>query len=106
MYAECAGRILETGSAVSGLKVGQKVVIESATPCGKCDNCRNTRLELCFDIQMRIRDCLSEINSFLIDKFRFFESERESKFANATTYQAAYPHHVGRRRPRDARNRG
>ena len=48
---EMAGRILETGSAVSGLKVGQKVVIESATPCGKCDNCRNTRQELCSDIQ-------------------------------------------------------
>lgn len=48
---EMAGRILEVGRAVGWLKVGQKVVIESATPCGKCDNCRNTRQELCSDIQ-------------------------------------------------------
>jgi L-iditol 2-dehydrogenase len=27
------------------------VVIESATPCGRCSNCRNTRQELCTDIQ-------------------------------------------------------
>ncbi|MEI6972417.1 MAG: zinc-binding dehydrogenase [bacterium] len=48
---EIAGDILEVGSAVLGLKTGQKVVLESATPCGRCDACRNTRQELCTDIQ-------------------------------------------------------
>lgn len=48
---EMAGSILELGVHVTGLKVGQKVVIESATPCGRCDNCRDTRQELCTDIQ-------------------------------------------------------
>lgn len=48
---EIAGTILETGQAVSGLAVGQKIVLDSATPCGRCDNCRDTRQELCTNIQ-------------------------------------------------------
>jgi len=48
---EIAGTVAEVGSAVSGLSVGQPVVLESATPCGRCDACRNTRQELCANIQ-------------------------------------------------------
>ena len=48
---ESAGTILEVGSAVSGLEVGRRVVLESSTPCGRCDNCRNTRQELCTNTQ-------------------------------------------------------
>jgi hypothetical protein len=48
------GTILELGGHDKhsiGLHVGQKVIIESATPCGRCTNCRNARQELCTDIQ-------------------------------------------------------
>ena len=48
---EIAGVILELGSGVVGLEVGQKIVVESATPCGKCEKCRNAQQELCLDIQ-------------------------------------------------------
>lgn len=48
---EITGIILEVGSAVSHLTVGQHIVLDSATPCGRCDNCRNARQELCTDIQ-------------------------------------------------------
>ncbi len=48
---EIAGTILEKGHAVSWLDVGMKIVLESATACGRCENCRNTRQELCTDIQ-------------------------------------------------------
>lgn len=48
---EMAGTILEKGCGVVNLEVGQKVVIESATPCGFCDNCKNTKQELCTNIQ-------------------------------------------------------
>jgi L-iditol 2-dehydrogenase len=48
---EIAGTVIEAGPAVTNVSVGQKVVLESATACGKCDNCRNTRQELCTDIQ-------------------------------------------------------
>lgn len=48
---EVAGTILETGSAVSRVKAGQRVVLESASACGQCLNCRDTRQELCSDIK-------------------------------------------------------
>ena len=48
---EISGTILELGSAVENLEVGAKVVLESATACGRCTNCRNARQELCTDIQ-------------------------------------------------------
>lgn len=48
---EVAGTITELGLGVTGLTVGQQVVLDSATPCGKCDKCKNGEQELCVDIQ-------------------------------------------------------
>jgi threonine dehydrogenase-like Zn-dependent dehydrogenase len=56
---EIAGTVLETGSAVTGFKAGDKVALDSATPCGCCDNCKNTKQELC--TQLKSFFC---INSF------------------------------------------
>lgn len=48
---EIAGQIVEIGQGVETLKVGQNVVLDSATPCGHCDMCRNMEQELCSNIQ-------------------------------------------------------
>ena len=48
---EIAGTILETGSAVTNVRVGQKVVLESSSACGQCDNCRNRQQDLCTNVQ-------------------------------------------------------
>ncbi len=48
---EIAGTVLERGSAVTRVAVGQRVALDSATPCGECDQCRNMRQELCTNIQ-------------------------------------------------------
>ena len=48
---EVAGTILEVGRAVGHLKVGQKVALDSSTPCGRCDNCHDARQELCTNVQ-------------------------------------------------------
>ncbi len=48
---EVAGTVLETGAGVTGFEVGQRVVLDSATPCGRCNACRNGVQELCTDIQ-------------------------------------------------------
>lgn len=48
---EVAGTILTMGRAVKGLSVGQKVALESASACGACLNCKDTRQELCTNIQ-------------------------------------------------------
>jgi threonine dehydrogenase-like Zn-dependent dehydrogenase len=48
---EIAGTILEPGPGVTGLEVGRRIVLESASACGRCANCRNCRQELCTDIR-------------------------------------------------------
>lgn len=48
---EAAGVVVEKGCGVTCLEVGQSVVIESATPCGFCEHCKNAQQELCTDIK-------------------------------------------------------
>lgn len=48
---EIAGTLLEINSSDSRLQIGQQVVLDSATPCGRCDNCRNAKQELCNDLK-------------------------------------------------------
>jgi threonine dehydrogenase-like Zn-dependent dehydrogenase len=48
---EIAGRVSEIGPGVVGLEPGQRVVLDSSTPCGRCAACRNMRQELCEDIR-------------------------------------------------------
>jgi L-iditol 2-dehydrogenase len=48
---EIAGTVLEIGQAVTNVRVGDKVVLESASACGRCSNCRNMKQELCQNIQ-------------------------------------------------------
>ncbi len=44
---EVAGIITELGSPACGLRLGQRVAIESSTPCGHCADCHNARQEHC-----------------------------------------------------------
>lgn len=46
---ESAGTVVEIGSAVSSLKVGDRVAIEPGTPCRYCDYCRSGAYNLCPD---------------------------------------------------------
>ena len=48
---EIAGTVLETGAFVTDFSIGDKVVLDSATPCGTCNNCRNKRQDLCTDVK-------------------------------------------------------
>lgn len=47
---EAAGRIVEVGSNVSTLKVGDLVTIEPQVPCGNCEFCKEGRYNLCPDV--------------------------------------------------------
>ena len=44
---ECSGTVLETGSAVQGLKAGDRVAVDPAFPCGACDQCLSGRAHTC-----------------------------------------------------------
>lgn len=47
---EVAGEVSDLGDNVEGLNVGDKVVLESSSFCGHCDDCRNGRVDLCRNI--------------------------------------------------------
>ncbi|QNU68588.1 NAD(P)-dependent alcohol dehydrogenase [Ruminiclostridium herbifermentans] len=44
---ECAGTIVELGSGVKSLKVGDKVALEPGITCGQCEFCKSGRYNLC-----------------------------------------------------------
>lgn len=48
---EISGIVSELGPGVSGITVGQKVVLESSSFCSRCDACRNGNVEFCTNIR-------------------------------------------------------
>jgi (R,R)-butanediol dehydrogenase/meso-butanediol dehydrogenase/diacetyl reductase len=44
---EFAAEVLDVGAGVAGLRPGDLVVADSRSPCGRCDNCRAGRKNLC-----------------------------------------------------------
>ncbi|MEN6309714.1 MAG: alcohol dehydrogenase catalytic domain-containing protein [Anaerohalosphaeraceae bacterium] len=62
---ECAGRVIEVGSAVHHLKPGQLVAVEPGISCHKCDQCLAGRAHTCRKMVFlgcpgQIPGCLSE----------------------------------------------
>jgi 2-desacetyl-2-hydroxyethyl bacteriochlorophyllide A dehydrogenase len=51
---EVAGTVVETGHAVSGFKVGDRVVLDTSGRCGKCYYCRLGRFNHCLDQQDKL----------------------------------------------------
>ncbi len=49
---EFAGAIAGLGPDVSGWRVGERVVVNDAIPCGVCGPCREGRLDACEDLTM------------------------------------------------------
>lgn len=47
MGHECAGTIMQTGSAVSELHAGDRVAVDPLVSCGECDQCRQGRMHTC-----------------------------------------------------------
>lgn len=47
---ECAGTVVEVGEAVRHLKAGDRVALEPGKTCGKCEQCRTGKYNLCPDV--------------------------------------------------------
>lgn len=47
---EPGGTVVEVGSAVKNLKVGDRVALEPGTTCGECEFCRSGKYNLCPDV--------------------------------------------------------
>lgn len=48
---ESSGRIVEVGADVPADRVGQRVAVEPGIPCGRCEQCRHGRYNLCPDVR-------------------------------------------------------
>ncbi len=48
---ECAGTVLEIGSAVTRVRVGDRVAIDPAMTCGQCDQCQSGRENTCRELR-------------------------------------------------------
>ena len=48
---EASGVVAKTGAGVTRVMEGDKVAINPSHPCGKCDNCRDGRENLCRDMR-------------------------------------------------------
>ncbi len=62
---EGAGTVLEIGSAVKTLQVGDEIAIEPAMPCWECDQCKAGRPHTCRNLKFlgcpgQAEGCLSE----------------------------------------------
>ncbi|MCX7795704.1 MAG: NAD(P)-dependent alcohol dehydrogenase [bacterium] len=47
---ECAGEVVEIGSKVKTLKVGDRIALEPGIPCRRCIYCKTGRYNLCPDV--------------------------------------------------------
>ncbi|AQT69001.1 Sorbitol dehydrogenase [Anaerohalosphaera lusitana] len=62
---ECAGTVVKTGGSVSSLKEGDRVAVDPAMPCWKCDQCKAGRHHTCRNLKFlgcpgQAEGCLSE----------------------------------------------
>ena len=48
---ECAGEIVQVGSGVKNLKVGDRVALEPGQTCGQCEFCKSGKYNLCPDVE-------------------------------------------------------
>lgn len=48
---ECAGTIVEIGTDVRNLKIGDRVALEPGVPCGSCEFCLSGKYNLCPDVK-------------------------------------------------------
>ncbi len=48
---ECAGEIVQLGSKVTELSIGDKVALEPGATCGQCEFCKSGKYNLCPDVE-------------------------------------------------------
>jgi L-iditol 2-dehydrogenase len=62
---EGAGEVVEVGSGVTRVKPGDRIAIEPAMPCGKCDQCKANRSHTCREL--RFLGCPGQANGCLTE---------------------------------------
>ncbi|HDQ45522.1 MAG TPA: hypothetical protein ENN17_08510 [bacterium] len=62
---ECTGTVLETGKAVTAVRPGERVAVEPAVSCGRCDQCRTGRPNTCRRVQFM--GCPGQLDGALVE---------------------------------------
>lgn len=62
---ECAGQVVEAGSAVGRVQVGDAIVIDPLIACGRCDQCVSGRVNTCRD--QKFLGCPSQVAGCLCE---------------------------------------
>lgn len=84
---ECAGTVVEIGSEVTHVKVGDRVAIEPAMTCGECDQCKAGRANTCR--KNRFLGCPGQAEGSLMEYIvmpqqNCFHIKAETSFAEGT----------------------
>jgi L-iditol 2-dehydrogenase len=82
---EGAGEVAALGPGVSGLKVGQRVAIEPANPCGHCEYCRTGRPNLCPTVKF----CSTPPTDGLMCEFAVVNADQCIPIPDAMTFDEA-----------------
>lgn len=68
---ELSGEIVETGPAVTHLKVGDRVTVEPVIACGKCHFCQRGQYHLCQDVSFHYRRGQGAFGAYFIAPARY-----------------------------------
>ena len=83
---EGAGEVVEVGSAVTSVRQGDRIAIEPAMPCGKCDQCLVGRPHTCR--KLRFLGCPNQADGCLTE-FIVMPEHSCFKIADTMTYTEA-----------------
>jgi 2-desacetyl-2-hydroxyethyl bacteriochlorophyllide A dehydrogenase len=68
---ELSGEVVETGPAVTHLKVGDRVTVEPVIACGKCHFCQRGQYHLCQDVSFHYRRGQGAFGAYFVAPARY-----------------------------------
>lgn len=81
---EVSGEVVEVGSLVSRIKVGQKVTVEPQVFCGKCYPCRHGKYNLCEELKvMGFQTTGMASEYFVVDESKVTEIPDQMSYEHA-----------------------
>ena len=63
---ECSGTVVEIGSDVKSIKVGDRISLETHIPCGRCFQCQNDNIHNCMHMDIYGTSCNGSFADFAL----------------------------------------
>lgn len=96
---EAAGEVIDAGAQVTKFRVGDSVVVEPIVSCGRCDNCKVGRYNICRDLKFLGVHADGAFAEFLsIPEIRAYSVPKHFPFDEAAVFEpTAVAVHIVRR---------